>query len=74
MPQRLIVSLKSVTTVVGVIVGLFGAYQSYAILPYKVEENRKRIELMENRTTMDHELIIKMSMDIQYIKENMGKR
>jgi hypothetical protein len=74
MPQRLIVPIKSITTMVGIVVGLFGAYQSYAILPYKVEENRKRLEIMETKAAMDHEMLVKMSMDIQYIKENIAKR
>lgn len=29
---------------------------------------------METKSAMDHEMLVKMTMDIQYIKENIANR
>lgn len=77
MPQRLIVSIKTVIALIGIITGCFGAFQSYAILPYRLQEVEKKAELARLKAEVDHDLIIKMSSDISYIREqfsNNGKK
>jgi hypothetical protein len=69
MPQRIIMSVKAITATIGIIVGLFGAFQSYAVLPYQVIENKKLIEDQRLRQERDHDLLTQIAADIRYLKE-----
>lgn len=71
MPQRIIMSLKNISLIVGIVIGVLGAFQSYAILPYRTLLNEKKIEQIESKTGIDHDLLIQIAQDIKYLKERM---
>lgn len=73
MTHRLLTSLKHIGAVVGSVVGLFSVVQAFAILPYRVNQAEKALEVANIRISSDHDILIQISRDIQYIKERLDR-
>jgi len=71
MPQRILMSLKNISAVVGIAVGCFGALQAYAVLPLRVSLLDKKQEMFEQKMDKDHDLLIQIAQDVKYLKERM---
>lgn len=61
------VTIGGVSALIGIIVGL----QPYLSLKTIAENHASEIKQLKVKADVDHDLIIKMSTDIQYIKESM---
>lgn len=70
MPQRILLSIKSISALVGIILGVFGAFQSFAVLPYRVQALEKR----EEKTDKDHDLLVKISADMEFVKLKLDNK
>lgn len=53
------------------IIGIIGALQPYLNLKAASENQAQDIKTLKLKAEVDHDIIIKMSSDIQYIKEGM---
>lgn len=73
MPQTFETSLKRSSLTIAAIIGIFGAIQAYAILPYRVEQIEKKQASDELSMKSDHDLLIQISRDTQYIKERLDR-
>lgn len=73
MPQKILMSLKNISAIVGIAVGVCGALQAYAVLPFRVQTNEKRIEALEKKLESDHDLLIQISQDVKYLIKERSK-
>lgn len=64
-------SLKNISAIIGIAIGVFGALQAYAVLPFRVLTNEKKIDVLERKIESDHDLLIQISQDVKNIKERV---
>lgn len=64
-------TLKSYMALGGILIGIGGAVESAAILPYRVSQAEKATEILSNKVNFDHDLLIQISRDIQYVREKL---
>jgi hypothetical protein len=62
-------NVKTIAIIISSIIGILGAANSFAVLPYRVEQAEKLIINMQVKSSLDHDLLIKIAQDIEYIKE-----
>lgn len=74
MPQRIYNVLKTWGIIIGIVTSIFGAIQAYSVLPYKVEELKRKTEFMESKAANDHDILTRIYQDVQYLKMQIDKQ
>lgn len=69
MPQRIITSFKAIGVIIGCVSGGLGFVQAYAIIPYRLTEVEKKSIVIQDKRDLDHDLLIRIAQDVQYLKE-----
>lgn len=69
MPANLSSKIKTWAIILGIITTLFTYVQGYGVLNYRVDKSEKSIETLRMKIETDHDLLIKIYQDVQYIKE-----
>jgi hypothetical protein len=70
-------ALKNNLTVIslssGIIVGVFGAIQAYAVLPYRVVEMEQKIKMLEEDQRQSREILIRIEERVKRVQEDLRK-
>ncbi len=63
---------KNIGTTVSLLVLIVGVVGTYAVNNYRIDQNVKTIEALQVKRDIDHDLLIKIAADVQYLKERSG--
>lgn len=64
-------NLKLIGLIIGVATGVFSSIQAYALIPYRLNIVEENIRSNRIRTELDHDILIQVARDTQYIKERL---
>lgn len=67
--HNLSVGFKSTLAAVGVIIACLTAYTPYASLKQRLDGVDNAAKALQVKTELDHDILIRLSTDVQYIKD-----
>lgn len=71
--ERIRTALMLVSLSLGIIMGVLGMAQAWVILPYRLGEAEKRIELLQIGRNQDHEILIRIEEQTAEIRRQIVK-
>ncbi|HYF35527.1 MAG TPA: hypothetical protein VD994_09585 [Prosthecobacter sp.] len=73
MSEKLKNQLTVVSLIIGVTVGVLGAVQSVAVIPYRLEATEKAVAGLQSNASRDREALIRMEEQLKQISNTQQK-
>jgi spore coat protein CotH len=70
--ERTSSALVRVGAVATAVVAIFGAVGGWVVIPYQVDVNSKELERLKVQVASDHELLVRIDMKVDAIRERLG--
>lgn len=58
---------------VALVTGISGCYKSWAVLPYRVDQNEREVKAMKEERKVDREILIRIEEQVKAIREEMRR-
>ena len=67
-------NLLVVVAIITVALSLFSFFQSFAVIPYRVQETEKSIKALQEDTRTAREILIRIEERVKRVQEDLNKR
>jgi predicted cobalt transporter CbtA len=71
--EKLKSNVAIVSAFVGILAGVFGFIQAYAVLPYRVEQIEKDTRAMKDERKTDREILIRIEEQVRALREEIRR-
>ena len=68
MSQALKSNLTVVSLIGGIVIGVFGFIQAYAVLPYRVDQTEKSIRALQDEAKINREILIRIEERVKRLQ------
>lgn len=73
MSDKIKVGLTNLSLITGITVGVFGALQAYAVLPYRLEQAEREVRALKDERKVDREILIRIEEQVKAMREEMKR-
>lgn len=74
MSERITKGLTNLSLIVGILIGVFGAIQSYSVLPYRVEQTEMEVRALKEQGKNDREILIRIEEQLKALREEVRNK
>lgn len=73
MSTRVENGVKYYSTLIGLVVAVFGAVQAFALLPYKVQQNQDAVRAVSEEGRMNREILVRIDERTKMLEETLKR-
>jgi hypothetical protein len=74
MSEKLKSNVAIVSAYVGILVGVFGFIQAYAVLPYRVQQVEADTQAIKAERKTDREILIRIEEQLHFLREEIRRK